>query len=43
VARGPRVVEAPADSRILASLYAQLEGYDPAQPRPSVAFAEPED
>ena len=34
--------EAPEESRILASLYAQLEGYDPTQPRPSIAFAEPE-
>jgi hypothetical protein len=34
--------EAPEDSRILASLYAQLEGYDPAEPRPSVSFSEPE-
>ena len=34
--------EAPEDSRILASLYAQLEGDDPAQPRPSISFSEPE-
>jgi hypothetical protein len=30
------------ESTILASLYARAEGFDPAQPRPSVRFAEPE-
>ena len=36
------VAETPPDSRLLASLYAQLEGLDPAEPRPSASFAEPE-
>jgi Domain of unknown function (DUF5925) len=34
------VGDAPRESRILASLYAQVEGFDPSQPRPSVGFAE---
>jgi Domain of unknown function (DUF5925) len=34
---------APTDSRLLASLYAQLEGADPAEPRASVPFAEPDE
>jgi hypothetical protein len=28
----------PDGARILASLYAELEGFDPAMPRPSVGF-----
>jgi hypothetical protein len=37
------IEETPADSRLLASLYAQLEGADPAEPSPSVSFAEPDE
>ena len=31
--------EPDGDARILASLYAELEGFDPAEPQPSVGFA----
>jgi uncharacterized protein DUF5925 len=37
-ARG--VEDGSPESRILASLYAQVEGFDPTQPRPSVPFAD---
>ena len=30
--------EPDGDARILASLYAELEGFDPAEPQPSVGF-----
>lgn len=34
------IEDEPAEGRLLASLYAQLEGFDPSRPRASVGFAE---